>query len=326
MADSIAQLASSINSLSFKLECFDGSPNYLPEKFVKDFKQFLIATGRVSKPFIIDKATKRLIPNPEKGILEKQILRTYLKGEAKSWFNLLPDETPYETVLTELIERFKLTKQQKHLKRVDLFRAKQRIGEKYSDFVTRVCLMNIGLDLSQDELVSILIGGAESSIQPLLMIKEPKNVKELMQIPFVRDICGNSDQEFVGMVDTKSTTEMPYTQKHSELPNTWWSDAKTFHDRNQRRRVQRQNENDFNDPQRQYENNIYDPQQNDRNYDQQHTIQPRGQYNSNWGEHFEEENHYFDENFDEGRCGNYYEQTKAFDQSRRMKHRNSRRQ
>ena len=110
MADSIAQLASSINSLSFKLECFDGSPNYLPEKFVKDFKQFLIATGRVSKPFIIDKATKRLIPNPEKGILEKQILRTYLKGEAKSWFNLLPDETPYETVLTELIERFKLTK------------------------------------------------------------------------------------------------------------------------------------------------------------------------------------------------------------------------
>ena len=200
-------LATNLNALIIRIDSFDGSDNSNPEKFVKSLRQYLIATGKVSPDQIQDR-NQQWIDNPNKGAIEKEVLRMHLKGAAKSWYNQLDEDTDFEECLEQLIDRFKLTPHQKHAKKSAVFQMKQKTGETYQDFVSRVVDFSTGIDLSNEDLVTILIHGAEPGLRNFLIMQQPNTISDLMKIPLTRgghvNTGKNNDMEFVGSVDMKT--------------------------------------------------------------------------------------------------------------------------
>ena len=69
------------------------------------------------------------MPNPKKGQLEKHMLGMHLRGSAKSWFKSLGSKVSYEECKRLLVARFKMTDQQKHMKKMAVFKTKQEPAE-----------------------------------------------------------------------------------------------------------------------------------------------------------------------------------------------------
>ena len=205
-------LATNFNSLFIRIDSFDGSDNSNPDRFVKSLRQYLISTGKVS-PDRIQDGNQQWIENPHKGVIEKEILRCHLKSAAKSWYNQLDENIGFEECLVQLVERFKLTPQQKHAKKSAVFQMKQKIGETYQDFVSRIIEYSDGIDLPKEDLLAIVTQGAEPGLRNFLIMKQPEDIDQLMKIPLTRggpaSTRNNDDMEFVGMVDVKTKPENP---------------------------------------------------------------------------------------------------------------------
>ena len=197
MAEAIEK---SLNALTIKIDNFDGSDSCDPQQFVDSLNRYLETTGKVSPDLIQEHPSGRWVRNPRKGVLEKEILRMHLKGEAKSWFKNMDPTLSYRECCDRLVQRFKLTDQQKHARKLEVFQMKQRAGETYSAYVSRVCEAASVLKLDDKELLTIVTQGADPSIRNFLIMKEPKDISELMALPLARGESKLLDTQFVGMV------------------------------------------------------------------------------------------------------------------------------
>ena len=199
MAEAIMK---SLNALSIRIDSFDGSDNCQPQQFVDSLNRYLETTGKVSPDFIEVKVGEeiQIVPNPRKGVLEKEILRMHLKGDAKSWFKNLDPKLSYTQCCEQLVARFKLTDQQKHARKLEVFQMQQRPGESYSSYVSRVCDAAAPLNLQEKEILTIVMLGADPSIRYFLIMQEPRNIEELMALPLARGESKRMDTQFVGAV------------------------------------------------------------------------------------------------------------------------------
>ena len=179
------KIAEKLSALTFHMDNFDGSDAYPPDLFVSSLRQYLILTGNIS-PAQIRNIHGVMIANPDKDLVEKQILRNHLRGDALSWYNQLDDDTSFENCLTQLVERFELTPHQKHLKRLAVYQMQQKVGERYETYVSRVLSASLGLKLADQDVLTVVTQGAEPRIRNFLIMKQPKSVSELMALPLAR--------------------------------------------------------------------------------------------------------------------------------------------
>ena len=206
MAESMESLASSFNALTIRLDPFDGSGSIQPEDFVADFKRYLRYTGKES-PRQIKDVNGRLKANRYYGQLEKDVLKMHLKGAAKIWFNGLDKKLSYKDCLTQFVERFKITDEQKHMKKLAVFQTKQQPTETFEAFVSRLLNLSSGLKIPEKDLVAMATQGALAPLKHFLIMAKPTTMTELMALPLARDsalpeVTGYRN-EFVGMTDVK---------------------------------------------------------------------------------------------------------------------------
>ena len=169
MAESMESLASSFNALTIRLDPFDGSGSIQPEDFVADFKRYLRYTGKES-PRQIKDVNGRLKANRYYGQLEKDVLKMHLKGAAKIWFNGLDKKLSYKDCLTQFVERFKITDEQKHMKKLAVFQTKQQPTETFEAFVSRLLNLSSGLKIPEKDLVAMATQGALAPLKHFLII------------------------------------------------------------------------------------------------------------------------------------------------------------
>ena len=192
-------LIKKLHSLTIKCDSYDGSENVQPQQFIDRFNRYLETTGKISPDTI--KIGGQIVPNPRAGVLEKEYLRLHLESDALSFFKNLNPELSYKECCEQLVARFELTDQQKHARKLQVFKMRQRSGETYSAYVSRVCDAASILEIQDRELVTILTLGADPSIRNFLMMEEPQNLIQLMALPLAREDRRTPNEQFVGAVD-----------------------------------------------------------------------------------------------------------------------------
>ena len=212
MAQVLDNLASSLNGLSIRIDPFDGSDDSDPKQFVENFLRYLRVSGKIS-PDQITNDNDELIENPDKDLIEKETLRMHLRGDARSWYKTVASKTDpaltFNEILAELQERFKITDQRKHVKRLAVYQTKQQPTESFRKYVSRVVDMSYGLEMKEQDLVTIVTQGAHPSIRNHLVMKQPDSIKALMALPLAHSGPGGSyeDIEFVGVIATQPAAQ-----------------------------------------------------------------------------------------------------------------------
>ena len=201
MAD---QLALSLNSLSVRgPEPYSAEdPSVRASDFVKDFQDYL-ATTRVLPPAKIRNAAGQEIDNPQYGVLEKQIIKQYLKGRAKTWFRNLDPDTGYDDVIRSLKARFDYSENEKHAEKLKVFRLTQEPNQSFLDFVQNVLDRSRHLGLSERDMVSIVEAGCHLNIRPFIKMAQKTNISDIVKLPLAREdedgLC-----DFVALTDIMS--------------------------------------------------------------------------------------------------------------------------
>ena len=162
----LENLGKQFNALTIKLDYFDGSGDL--ENFFKDFDRYCDEIGRITD----DQKLNCLIG--------------HLKGEAKDCFRLVANPT-FATVKEALSNRFKPTDQQKYTIKAQLYTMRQLPGESFKQFVTRLQQKSRGIDISEQDLVSVALNGARPVIRAHLAMKEPTTINQLLKLPLAVD-------------------------------------------------------------------------------------------------------------------------------------------
>ena len=220
MAESLDSLASSLNALTIKIDSYDGTTN--PETFVANLKRYIKATGKIS-PTHIRNERDQLVINPDKDVLEKEVLRMHLKGAAKTWFRELDQNKTFEQCLTALNDRFKISDHQKHVMKLNVFQAKQAPTESFENYVNRVIDASSGLQMAERDLVTIVTQGAHDSIRNFLVMSQPENITDLMKLPLAKSGpqgSANQAMEFVGATATTTTAPTDTTEAKVRFSET----------------------------------------------------------------------------------------------------------
>ena len=190
-----------LNSLTIRpIEPFSGrsTDNYQVEEFIRNLNDYLTATGKASE---------------QEG---KEVLRTSLTGPAKSWFRQQDSDSSFDDLKKNMKERFELTTQQKHVKKMGIFQMTQQPSETFLEYISRVQDKARGIELSKKDLVTIVTQGASPAIRPFLIMEDPDSVEDLMALPLARDEsqAKRKELEFVNVTDIltyKDTTSVDET-------------------------------------------------------------------------------------------------------------------
>ena len=263
-------LAKSFNSIGIKLEPFSGSPNdsLTIDEFIDNLNEYIEATGKKSPAMIKD--GKNMIPNPNAGKTEKQILKMHLSGQAKLWLKQLATSTSYEDSIKSLKSRFQLTDQEKHIRKMNVYKMTQEPNETYLDYVTRVTDKARNLDIDPKDIITIATQGSHASIKPFITMNNPKTLDDLIKMPLARadHITKSNDLEFVNAAFT--TQESP-PEKRSPQKVKFRDNDTTIHNGNDGQFEQKANRYDYND-------GPYEPTERPRSPSNQFNRKPRDNY------------------------------------------------
>ena len=181
-----SSVASTFHSLSIRIELFSGEDSRPVTTFINDLDSYLVSTGKIS-PAQIKNEKGESVPNPNKDKLEKLVLKASLTGLARQWYDQLDKDLTYEECIASLKKRFSLTDQQVHSKTLKVYRMTQEPGERMIQFIHRVLGASVGLDMDSEQLLQIIVNGAGLHIRPLLMVKFPTSIDDLLDSAIVRD-------------------------------------------------------------------------------------------------------------------------------------------
>jgi len=184
-AFSIDRLNAQLKAMSYKI------PNFSGDKDTDDITDFL---KDLNKYFKLTKITDDL---------EKySIMKNNLSGTAKIWLKLQPDHQPYDELEEAIKQRFQLTEQQKHMKKLGIYTLTQEPGETYVEFCTRVQSKGRKLNIANQDLLSVCLSGAKESLKPHLIMAQPKSIDDLLKLPLARnESFAETTKEFVNMAD-----------------------------------------------------------------------------------------------------------------------------
>ena len=174
----LKQISSKFNALSAKCPVFDGSGDIHIEDFLEDVIQYCNDTGRSSHQEML------------------QCLLCHLQGEAKSFSRIIQKKT-WHNVITQLRHHYGYSPSEKLKLRASLFQYKQAARETFQNFAIRLQQEARLSDLTEEDLVNIVIYGSQSNIKTHLQMAQPQNFQELLNLPIVRDeisIFGNPTQ------------------------------------------------------------------------------------------------------------------------------------
>ena len=117
------------------------------------------------------------------------LLVTFLTGTAKLWFKALPTATrsSYADLRQAMTTKFARTPFQINTQRSFIYKLRQEPGELFPDFVLRVQKAARGLNIQQSDVVAICLQGADSRIQPYLLMAQPASIDELLSLPVVAE-------------------------------------------------------------------------------------------------------------------------------------------
>lgn len=194
-AKALRSLTAGLKALSLKLESYSGDlDNDRIEDFVAHLNRFLEVTGKTS--------------DPEK----KQILEMHLKGSAKAWYLSLSPSATFDACIASLVRRFSMTDTQIHARKLAVFKSSQRSSENFMSFVNRVVSNSRGCNISQEDLINIIILGANSSIRPHLLneYQRIETLDDLLALPLTRDegrAIEPVQKKFVGLTDLAPAPE-----------------------------------------------------------------------------------------------------------------------
>ena len=82
-----------------------------------------------------------------------------------------------------MTDAFKTTEQAKHLARSALFQMRQGPLQSVSDYVHAVQLKARGLDMSEKDLVSIVLNGIDPSIRQYIVMDRPTKIQDILKSP-----------------------------------------------------------------------------------------------------------------------------------------------
>ena len=117
------------------------------------------------------------------------LLVAFLTGTAKLWFKALPTATrsSYADLRQAMTTKFARTPFQINTQRSFIYQLRQEPGELFPDFVLRVQKAARGLNIQQSDVVAICLQGADSRIQPYLLMAQPASIDELLSLPVVAE-------------------------------------------------------------------------------------------------------------------------------------------
>ena len=200
----INSIAASLNALTIKLEPFSGEQDSTLriDEFIDHLEKYLTTTGKISQERVVVNGEE--MDNPHIGETEKEVLRMHLEGPAKQWFRQLPRDESYEGCLESLKARFMMTDQQRHTKKLSIFKMTQLPSETFLTFVSRVIDKSRGLGIEERDIVTICMGGASPTIRPFLLMNQPTTLRDMMALPLARDegqAARFREHEFVGLAN-----------------------------------------------------------------------------------------------------------------------------
>ena len=117
------------------------------------------------------------------------LLTAFLDGMAKHWLKTLPAHirASYPDLRLALTNRFQRTQFQINTQRSFIYQLRQEPGELFPAFVLRVQKAARGLNIQPDDVLAICLQGADSRIQPYLLMARPTTIDELLSLPVVAE-------------------------------------------------------------------------------------------------------------------------------------------
>ena len=137
------------------------------EDFLDDFDRHVRATGLAKDQDKLD------------------CLVSNLSGPVRAWFRYQPQATQqsYKELRAAMTDAFKTTEQAKHLARSALFQMRQGPLQSVSEYVHAVQLKARGLDMSEKDLVSIVLNGIDPSIRQYIVMDRPTKIQDILKSP-----------------------------------------------------------------------------------------------------------------------------------------------
>ena len=161
------KLGKQLNVFQSKLESFDGTTNV--NDFVSDIQRYCEYVGQT------DDCEKL------------NLLISHLTGEAKDTFRNVKDPE-FDSVISALQIRFAPTELALHRVKAELFGTKQTSGETCKQFAIRVQNAARHTDLSELDLVKVVIEGLTTSeLRNHIMMAAPTSIDNLIKLPVVAD-------------------------------------------------------------------------------------------------------------------------------------------
>ena len=113
----------------------------------------------------------------------------HVSGIAETWYATLPDslQTEWPALKEACRQRFAISQHGRWRQERDLYTLRQQPGQDVASFTAVVLKAARGLEMTQAQLVRLVLGGLHTTVTPFVEITQPTTVDELLQCPAARN-------------------------------------------------------------------------------------------------------------------------------------------
>ena len=113
----------------------------------------------------------------------------HVSGIAETWYDTLPAslQTEWPALKEACRQRFAISQHGRWRQERDLYTLRQQPGQDVASFTAVVLKAARGLEMTQAQLVRLVLGGLHATVTPFVEITQPTTVEELLRCPASRN-------------------------------------------------------------------------------------------------------------------------------------------
>ena len=113
----------------------------------------------------------------------------HVSGIAETWYATLPDslQTEWPALKEACRQRFAISQHGRWRQERDLYTLRQQPAQDVASFTAVVLKAARGLEMTQAQLVRLVLGGLHTTVTPFVEITQPTTVDELLRCPAARN-------------------------------------------------------------------------------------------------------------------------------------------
>ena len=147
----------------------------------------------------------------------------HVTGVAETWFFTLPQTTKTDWAkLREACQQgFAVSQHGRWRQKRDLYLLRQQPGQSVANYTSDILKASRGLDMSQPQLLRLVLGGLHTTVVPFVEQSQPKSIEQLLQSPAARNGMTAPLDQSDQCVNVSALSENRITREDRRVQADW---------------------------------------------------------------------------------------------------------